>query len=36
MSEKIKMLIPRCGLEGWDYCTHVMKPKRTVKRNIGL
>ncbi len=30
------MKIPDCCREGWASCPHVIKPKKPVKKNIGL
>ena len=30
------IIIPKCCVEGLDWCPHVAKPQRKIKQNVGL
>ena len=33
---EVLIFIPECCREGWESCTHVAKPIRVKKTNVGL
>lgn len=35
-NKTLTLIIPECCREGWDSCTHCVKPQKKVKRNVGL